>query len=274
MSNVSNKQPKNWSDEDIISWANGDLNVGSTLKESDLAAEALRRLGADGNDVETAKKAVLDSLNVGLGAEEAVDGEPDSPLTEEPEEAVEETDPHQFMDDIDPHQIMDKIEPSKETVVTPVEVTVPDFGFEHTSPIVTASIQAEVSRFIEKMAPGKTHGPNEGQSLQTNLWTKVIKPILSMEGQEFNTNFAKLLEMVQKYRQAHFHEAYAYRYWKDLKISNTARTSFESILHLLLTTCDPKNRQVAIQQVDLSEVTRTFPDESVLQKLEGFYQGK
>lgn len=262
MSNVSNKQPKNWTDEDLVSWATGTLAPGSTVDVNALAAEALRRLGLEGDDPEIAKTAILDSLNVGLGVEEPTSEEPVVETVPVVENTVTAVEP--------PPEV---VAPVTDTIVAPAPVaSLAGFEFRFSSPITQTQVVNTLETYIVEMAPGKPHSGNQGVSNQLGLYN-VIKTILRQKGPEFNTNFNELLKVVNKFRNQHFHEKNAFRYWGRLEISDRERQSFENMLSLLLTTSEPSTRAITIKQVDLNEITKKLKDSDVHQKLEGFYKG-
>lgn len=236
-----NKQPHNWSDEDLQGWANGDVELGSSVSEEKVAEEVFKRANVEeAGGVEEAKALLVTEQ-----------------VTEEEAEPVEQEEPVEEVKAPEP-------EPTPAPTPKPTPVTQEDEGIE--------IVEDQIQEYIDRMYPGNAHRGNEGAMLQVKLY-RTIQTVLRMEGRRFITAYSLLLKMVNENRDGVFNERYVFRYFDALNITNPERRNFERILNLLLVTCDPKTRAKATRQVDIELTMEGFRNPEMYQRITEFYNG-
>lgn len=132
------------------------------------------------------------------------------------------------------------------------------------------ALQQRIDAYVTAMNPATPVSTEEGVRAQTALWS-IIRHVLSKTDGEFVVLYAKLLENVLTYRRTVFNERYVYRFFEHLRLSPNDRRNFERMLNLLLVTCDPKSRRLALRQVNLNTTVSGFADNNVQQRIIGFY---
>lgn len=135
---------------------------------------------------------------------------------------------------------------------------------------IIKKIREDIQFYINSMRPGRSHYNTEGPSIQIKFY-KTILSILRLEGRNFMVLFEELLGVVHQYRTTIFDERHAYRYFELMNLTTVERKNFERILHLLLTTCDPKTRNKAVKYVDLDQTLEGFKDSNLHQRVIDFY---
>ena len=131
--------------------------------------------------------------------------------------------------------------------------------------------------YTEAMRPGKPITAENGAREQLKLW-RAIQGVLTKNGSEFVKGWSDLLAYVAKHkrqdngRDGVFGERYIYRFFDNVRLSSGERRNFERMLNLILTTADPRSRQLTLKQVDLKSTLAGMADENVRQKVIGFYQ--
>lgn len=151
-------------------------------------------------------------------------------------------------------------------------------GIMHTASVPGVSemikddnLKTRLTAYSEMMAVGRPTTVEEGSLQQLNLWN-TVKWVLGLEGGDFVRCYSKLLEFVLENRKGIFSERYAYRFFDSLKMSSSERKNFERIMNLLLTTCDPKTRALAMKQIDMRSTLSGLTDPLMQQRIAGFYQ--
>lgn len=132
------------------------------------------------------------------------------------------------------------------------------------------SLQDRLALYVKEMQPNRPTNPEEGAQHQAALWT-IIKFVLNRKGSQFVALYAQLLATVLEHRRGCFNERYVYRFHDNLRMSNADRRNFARVLNLLLTTCDPKTRQLSLRQIDLTASLRDLADNEMQQRVVGFY---
>ncbi len=121
------------------------------------------------------------------------------------------------------------------------------------------------------MAPGKPINTADGVNMQMMLWN-TIKQMLNREGSEFVLHYSEFLRFIREHRKGAFSERYLYRFFEYLRLSSEERANFERLLNLMVITCDPAMRQLALRQVDLRSSLAGLPSEAQRQKIAAFYE--
>lgn len=254
MAKQINKQPHNWSDEELVSWGLRQVEPGNGVTDEKIAEEIFKRADQDQGTVEQARGIMVEVAPVdenGDGDGEELDLSQEAPEGEAvPEPAVKEA----------PVEAKKEAAPAPQAVKTPID----DEGVE--------IVDEQLQEYMSRMYPGRSHQGNEGATLQVKLY-RTIQMVLRMEGRRFISAFKLLLNTVNDNRDTVFHERYAYRYFDSLTLTNPERRNFERILNLLMTTCDPKTRSKAVQQVDVDLTMEGFRNPEMHQRVVEFYQG-
>lgn len=131
--------------------------------------------------------------------------------------------------------------------------------------------QERLNQYVTRMAPGVPITTQEGVNMQMLLWN-TIKQMLNREGSEFVLHYSEFLRYIREHRKGAFAERYLYRFFEHLRLSATERTNFERLLNLMVITCDPAMRQLALRQVDLRSSLAGLTSDSQRQKIAAYYE--
>lgn len=127
-----------------------------------------------------------------------------------------------------------------------------------------------LENYVKTMAPGKPISKEECINQQMALWNS-IKTMLNCEGNEFVLFYSHMLQIIKENRKGAFSERYLYRAMEFVRLTSEDRTNFMRLLNLMLTTCDPMMRQLAMRQVDLRTSLAGLRSESQRQKIMAYY---
>lgn len=133
------------------------------------------------------------------------------------------------------------------------------------------SLQDRIALYVEEMKPGKPVSVEHGVQQQMALW-QIIRFVLARKGSEFVSLYAELLRLILAERRGVFHEKYIFRFHDALRLSQQDRRNYTRLLNLLLATCDPRTRQLALRQVSLQSAVAGIADNEVVQRIDGFYR--
>lgn len=247
MAKQVNKQPKNWSDQELVSWATGEIVPGKDITEESLAEEAFKRMGQEPGSVEEAKETLRSAVEG--ESSEAVEASETDAKEEEPAPVPEEP-------------VREEPTPTPPKEETKVADDNPSMRI----------VEENLEEYITRMKPGKAHTGNEGPVAQVKLY-RTIQTVLRMEGSAFIKAYGYLLKVVNDHRKDVFDDRYLFRYFDALTLTNPERRNFERILNLLVTTCEPKLRSKAIKQVDLDATMEGFRNPEMHQRVVEFYNG-
>jgi hypothetical protein len=256
MPTLLNLAPIDWTDEQLLNWAQGELTPGVEATERTLADETFKRFGEPFGTINEAKE-LLKS-----------DSMPSTTPTE-PEPVVEAQPVPVVVEPVKP-------EPPPATPALPVTPTTPAPATpgKATEKLSATQILIEENllEYLEKMAPGRSHNGNAGELLQLKFY-RTIQTILRLEGSEFTKTFSKLLLLINEHRQGVFHERYVFRYFDGINLTNPERRNFERIVNLIITTCNPKTRKQTMRQVDIDATMQGFKNGAMHQRVMEFYTG-
>lgn len=254
------KDAVQWTDDEFVQWAKGELEIIEPLKVDKVVEEAINRMGEGGKAIKSAndaKKAILsiaretDEANKKLDNVELVKPEKESMIVEEVEE---QTAP-------------EKKESTKTTKA------VPSVRPEASSSTTETMVRENLEKYVEFMKPGRAHRGKEGMNHQVMLF-RTIQVVLRQRGADFHKLYAYLLSVVNEHRKDVFDERYVFRYMDMVTLTNVERRSFERILNLIINTANPSTRQQAVKQIDLDATMELFKDPEAQQQIQGFYTGK
>ncbi len=141
-----------------------------------------------------------------------------------------------------------------------------------TTDINSQSLADRLAEYANVMAPPKPVASPAGVQAQTGLW-RTIQFVLRTKDAEFIALYSQRLAFVLEHRKKLFHELYVFRFFDELKLPRVERKAFERMVHLMITTCDPRTRQFSLKQVNLPGILDAMPDHLAAQRLQGFYSG-
>lgn len=132
-------------------------------------------------------------------------------------------------------------------------------------------LRERLDNYAAAMAPGKPiTSPEEGAQQQTVLWN-TIRWVLSKKEGDFVALWAELLKFVSEHRQGVFNERHIYRFHDHLtRLSPTDRRNYERMLNLILGTCDPQTRSIALKQINMTSTLKQLEPE-VQMRVADFY---
>lgn len=242
MAKQMNKQPKNWADEDLVSWALGETAPGKEISEEALAEEAFRRMEREQGTVGEAKELLRG----------AVEEKEEVTPVDSDEAPVEETPA-----------------PQKQEAQTPAPQKTPA---PQGNSVAAQGIKESLDKYINIMQPGQSHSGNEGAVAQVKLY-RAIRAVLRTEGREFIEAYGLMLQIVHEHREDVFHERYLFRYFGEMRLTAPEQRNFERILNLIITTANPKVRSKSVHEVDLDLTMEGFRDPAMHQRVTEFYEG-
>lgn len=135
------------------------------------------------------------------------------------------------------------------------------------------NVQAHMQRleeYVKVMAPGRPTSTVEGAAAQRTLW-HALKLMLTRDGNEFVHHYSETLRVIHENRNGCFHARYVFRFLDSVNLTPSDRNNFERLLNLMIRTCDPATRQLAMRQVDLRTSLSGLSDERQRQKVVAYY---
>lgn len=161
------------------------------------------------------------------------------------------------------------VAPTEPTSQTPEPVVPPT---SHTQPLSTQAktILKGVEAYALSMGPNCRVSQKVIVQNQMMLLTYVTQMLNSVQAKEFMTLYGDVLEVVNKHRSGAFHEARVFRCFDSLPANAKQRQAFESILHVMITTCEKSTRKSALKTIDLSAAMAHYGEEAK-QKIFTFY---
>lgn len=132
------------------------------------------------------------------------------------------------------------------------------------------TLNNSLARYVEEMRPGKPMDTKTGAANQTALWN-TIKFVIAREGSEFTEMYSTLLKVVHENREGCFNERYVYRFHDVLSMSGEQMRLYRRVMHLLMTTCNPKTRAIGLKQLDFKSVLADMVDNNAQQRIVGYY---
>lgn len=133
------------------------------------------------------------------------------------------------------------------------------------------ALQERLARYIETMAPGKPVDEELGGQMQMSLWS-TIKFVLDKSGSEFVSLYSELLRIVHEHRKGVFSPRYVFRFAGSTRLNQNERRNFERMMNLIMATCDPSSRMIALRQINMHTTLSGFAHEpKKQQRIAGFY---
>lgn len=130
--------------------------------------------------------------------------------------------------------------------------------------------QQRLADYVAGMAPGKPLTNEAGVAFQMSLWNS-IKIMLAKQGSEFVLHYSEMLKTIRENRRGAFSERHLFRFFEYLRISSEDRRNFERLLNLMVVTCDPGLRQLALRQVDMRSSLSGLKSEQQRQNICAYY---
>jgi hypothetical protein len=268
MSNRINKPINQWTDEQLVGWARGEIVAGQATTEKQLANALGKKHDLEvGEDLDAFKAEAVAKAD---GGEAALQEAPSVEATPEAEQAPVAEKP--------PEPVQEETQPEPAPTNTPVRGQTASVQQVDESPFAGGQkstslmiVEDNLATYVDKMKPGAAHQGNEGPTAQVLLY-RTVQTILRQKGSDFNFLFGELLKTVHKHRNSVFNERYVFRYMDRLSLTSSERRNFERFINMLLTVCDPATRSHTLKQVDINATMEGFKDPDAHQRVVAFFQ--
>lgn len=162
--------------------------------------------------------------------------------------------------------------------LAPASVAATLVAEEQPEPEVPANISRKaqsavfpLTTYIQAVAPRKPVTTEELVRAQTSLYRVISQVINGLEGEDFTGAWGYLLQMAHAHRKGVFSEIYLFRGFEDIVLPEAERKAFQRLLNLIKLTADPKSRQIALKQVDITKTLELGLTEPGRQRVLGFY---
>lgn len=289
-----NKPATEWTDEELLGWARGELSPSGQASNRTVARECIARFGFESTDDIEAVRALV------LVAFDTQTEEPESPVEEsaetpEPEDDVSD-EPVEEDAPATPEETPEVPEVPEETPVPETPVQTPgtpesdpepetDDGAPEmpddevlVKPIPLLMSQADMTReiiennlasYAKTMAPNVQVSTQEGANKQVVLY-RTFQTVLRTEGVEFTKNLDLLLKFIATNHEDLFTEERAFRFLQYIRLPASDRKTFERLLNLFIGTAARETRAMALKQVDLGRTIESL-DAEAQQRLIEYY---
>lgn len=132
-------------------------------------------------------------------------------------------------------------------------------------------LKDRLDAYVVDMAPAKPITIDKGAASQLGLW-RAIQFVMQKTGSEFNSLWDTLLLYVRNNRKTVFNEKYVFRFFAEVRMSKEERQCFQRLIYLMLRTCDPGTRALALKQIDFSATLSRVTDNAARQRITGYYR--
>lgn len=131
--------------------------------------------------------------------------------------------------------------------------------------------ELELTNYAEAMNKNNTIIPEQGGKWQYSLFNIIKSCFEAKTQEEFNREFATILNFFQKNKDGIFNEKFIFRFPENWPGSDVEYTQNRRIIYLIIQTADPKTRKKALEQINMELVSEGMP-EAHKQMLFNFYQ--
>jgi len=148
-------------------------------------------------------------------------------------------------------------EPAAAPEEAPVDPTAPAAALPHNPELDEYStpeegqVIAQIKEYIQEMRPGKSVSAAKAVQQHQQLY-RAITRCIERFGDDFDSCFAKINKLFLKHSETVFHDDYAFRFLKHMKMSDADVKQYINLIHVIRIMCDPKARQVSQSHVDLA----------------------
>lgn len=269
MSNVVNKQASQWTDEELVQWAKGEVETGPSTSVKAVAKEAVARFKLESGDVDAVKEQIVNKFAEEAEEEptaEKVEAEATTKETKEAPPMVFTQKPFDLnkKESVAVEGAGKKINATKTAAEVREAVTAAQRG------LGLKLIEEGLKDYVATMRPGVPHSGEEGPNAQSALY-RVITNVFRQTGSDFSAAMNMLLGTVRENRKGAFNERYVFRYMDRVKLNSQERRNFERTINLLIATCEPATRQDGLKQIDLDATVSGFGDPNLIQKLSEYF---
>lgn len=140
-----------------------------------------------------------------------------------------------------------------------------------TSELNLQAHRERLQEYVTAMKPGRPLSISEGVTHQRRLWNCLVLT-LQQKNEDFISHYAEFLGVIHTHRKTVFHERYIFRFMDELPLTADELSAFKRMLNLMLRTCDPSSRHVALRQIDLRTTLSTLNNEQQRQNVMSFYE--
>jgi hypothetical protein len=165
-----------------------------------------------------------------------------------------------------------------EPIIKPIKEVLPKkTNINQPKPLATKgaisvyNVEASLLSYSEAMDKSKVIAPEEGGKWQYNLYTTLMKIINNKEQETFNNEYNTMLLFMHNNREGVFNERYIFRFPEYWPGSDKEFIVFRRLIHVAITTANPKTRKSAMADILLDKATEDL-SELQKQKLFNFYQ--
>lgn len=134
------------------------------------------------------------------------------------------------------------------------------------------NLVAALETYVEDMAPGKRHLPDDAAMKQYTLWVTIRNAVNDSPVEEFKNLWALILAFFVEYAEKALHERFVFRFAEHWRWAKQELDGFQHILNLIKLTADPKVRAVGLKRIDLDRALVLPITDEGRQRLIKFYK--
>lgn len=140
-----------------------------------------------------------------------------------------------------------------------------------TDSVMAKSLYATIETYIQAIPPRTPIEPATLVQQQVYLYRAITGIINKLEGEEFTQAWSWLLACFFEYRKDVFGERHVYRAMEEITLSPDDRKAFQRLLNLLILTCEPASRAIALRQIDMPKTLALGVTEPGRQRIHAYY---
>jgi len=144
-----------------------------------------------------------------------------------------------------------------------------EFSVEGLSLPAKLTIQT-LEEYVAKMGKGVMVSESNGINNQMGLY-RAVTNLLTLEGEEFTEVMTRVLSIIHAHRDGAFNDKRLFRFFNNLKLAKDRAKSFERLLSLFTTVCDPTTRSMTLEQVNVEEAVSGVKDGQKQQQLLAYF---
>ena len=257
-----NKKPANqWSIEELLEWAAGELKAGGQTSDRKVASHAIVQFDLEASsNIDSVKLQILDLFPETVvvlaeepeSAEVVEEPEVEVEVTEEPVvEVTEEPEPEVVVEVVEEPVVVVVDESAAPTMPEQDVVVIPTPQVFDQNVMTRDVIENNLANYLKGMGPNVQISAEEGVARQVNLY-RTFQIVLRSEGADFFKNMDLLLGFIAAHRDTLFTETRAFRFFQTIRLPASDRKVFERLLNLFIGTAIRETRGAALKQVDMS----------------------
>lgn len=122
---------------------------------------------------------------------------------------------------------------------------------------ISKTVQSVIDRmraYSNAMAKGRVMGDTDGGQHQRDLYYTILTA-LQAKDEDMGPSMDAICWFFMRGRKECFSEAYAFRFMNAVRLDKDELQSFQYILRVLVSACDPAGRAVALKQIDMNRAS-------------------